>query len=392
MRLRWVTHAYPRADGDLAGHFLELLAVELVARGHQLEVLAPSDHGRGGRENRGGVEVRRLRYAPAPWETLAYRGTMADAVRSPAGLLALNGLVLGQVAALRRNSPPADLVHAHWWVPGGVSAWAALRLGGRPYVVTLHGTDVAIIERSTAARRLARRVLRGARAVTAVSSYLARRAAEAAGIDPDRISVQPMPAEVTAVTPTSGGGGIVTVGRLSRQKRIHLVLEAAAVLAREGRPLPVTIIGDGPERAGLEARAGELGLQGRVHFAGQLPPTAVAGAITGADLFVFAGVGEGLGLVAAEALMAGVPVAAVESGGISDIVPRDGAGRLVADGADEPALADRLANAMRQLVSDPGARASARAAGVEWRRRLDARAVATAFERIYQQALLGGAP
>jgi glycosyltransferase involved in cell wall biosynthesis len=391
MRLRWVTHAYPRSDGDLAGHFLELLAGELVTRGHQVEVFAPADEGRGGQEMRGGVRVCRLRYAPASWETLAYRGTMAEALRRPAGLLALNGLVLGQVAALRRNPAAADLVHAHWWVPGGVAAWAAARLGGLPYVVTLHGTDVRILERSSAARRLARRVLRGASAVTAVSSYLARRAAAVASLEPERISVLPMPAEVAAVPPTDGGAGIVTVGRLTRQKRIHLVLEAAAALAGEGRPMPVTIIGDGPERSPLESLAGQLGLQSQVHFAGRLAPAEIAGAIAGADLFAFAGVGEGLGLVAAEALMAGVPVAAVESGGIGDVVPRVGAGRLVEDGDDESAVVRRLALAIRQLMADPGARPAARAAGEEWRRRLDARFLAAAFEGVYQRAITGTA-
>ena len=253
MRLRWVTHAYPRSDGDLAGHFLELLAVGLVARGHQLEVIAPADAGRGGRERRAGVAIHRLRYAPSSWETLAYRGTMTEAVRTPAGLLALNGLVASQVAALRRNRAGVDLVHAHWWIPGGISAWAAARLGGCPYVVTLHGTDVAILARSSAARKLARRVLRGASAVTAVSAYLARRAAEVAGLAPDRIVIQPMPAEVAPVPVTTGGGGLVTVGRLTQQKRIHLIIEAAAALGREGRPLPLTIVGDGPERGRLES-------------------------------------------------------------------------------------------------------------------------------------------
>jgi len=387
MRLRWVTHAYPRSDGDVAGHFLELLAVGLVARGHQLEVIAPADEGWGGHQSRGGVEIRRLRYAPRAWETLAYRGTMTEAIRSPAGLLALNGLLAGQVAALRRNRSAIDLVHAHWWVPGGIAAWAAARLGGRPYVVTLHGTDVTLLVRSKAARTLARRVLRGASAVTAVSGFLARRAAEVAGLDPDRIVVQPMPAEVAAVSLSSGGNGMVTVGRLTRQKRIHLIVEAAAALAREGRPMPLTIIGDGPERGRLESLARDLGIADRVHFAGQLKPAGVAGAIAGADLFAFAGVGEGFGLVAAEALMAGVPVVAIDSGGIGDVVPADGAGRLVADGPDEGAVAAGLSRAMAGLLADPSARPSARTAGEAWRGRLAASTVASVFEAVYQRAL-----
>jgi len=389
MRLRWVTHAYPRYDGDLAGHFLELLAVGLVTRGHHLEVIAPADQGIGGWQTRSGVQINRLRYAPRAWETLAYRGTMTEGVRSPAGLLALNGLLAGQVVALRRNRAAMDLVHAHWWVPGGIAAWAAARLGGRPYVVTLHGTDVTLLARSKTARNLARRVLRGASAVTAVSGFLARRAAEVVGIEPEHIVVQPMPAEVAAVSFSSGGGGLVTVGRLARQKRIHLIIEAAANLAREGRAMPLTIIGEGPERGRLESLARELGMNDQVRFAGPLKPADIAGAIAGADLFAFAGVGEGFGLVAAEALMAGVPVVALNSGGIGDVVPRAGAGQLVEDVPDERGAAAGLSHAMTELLAEPAARAAARAAGEGWRRRLAASAVASVFEGVYQRAVAG---
>src|SRR5439155_907631 len=140
-----------------------------------------------------------------------------------------------------------ELVHAHWWIPGGVSAW----LARRPYIVTLHGTDVALLERSLPARLLARRVLRGAAAVTAVSSFLAERVARAAGLDERSIVVQPMPADTRAFTRTSrGGGGIVTdivppqgAGRLVRPDARDLA-EAIAELARD------------PDRRRLAAEAG----------------------------------------------------------------------------------------------------------------------------------------
>src|SRR5439155_263653 len=106
-------------------------------------------------------------------------------------------------------------------------------LARRPYVVTLHGTDVALLERSAAARWVARRVLPSAALVTAVSTYLANRAASVAGLDARRIAVQPMPVDVRAFAGTSaGGGGVVTVGRLSKQKRVDLVVEAVALLKR----------------------------------------------------------------------------------------------------------------------------------------------------------------
>ena len=213
MRLIYVTHAYPRWDGDVAGTFIERLVVALDQRGHHLHVIAPADRGDGKRERRGAVEISRVRYAWARRETLAYRGTMVEAARSAVGALTAGSLVVAQARAIARIRS-GDVVHAHWWVPGGVSAWLARIARAPRYIITLHGTDVAILEHSRVSRALARRVLKSAAAVTAVSTYVAESAAAVVGLDPEDIFVQPMPADVGRFTRTSaGGGGVVTVGR-----------------------------------------------------------------------------------------------------------------------------------------------------------------------------------
>lgn len=386
MRVVWVTHAYPRWDGDVAGAFLERLATALVERGHALTVVAPSDRGQGGVEQRRGVEVHRVRYAPAGRETLAYRGTMVEAAGAPGGAAAALALVGALALGVRRaaRAPRADLVHAHWWVPAGVAAWLAGAFGGSRYVVTLHGTDVRLLGGRGARRWTARRVLGGAAAVTAVSSYLADRAATAAGLPRGRIAVEPMPADVERIGRVSaGGGGIVTVARLTEQKRIGLVVDAVAVLHRRGRPVPLTVIGDGPERAALERRAVEAGIAGATRFVGLVAPDAIADTIGDADVFAFAATAEGYGLAAAEALMLGVPVAALRSGGgVADIVPETGGGRLVA--SDDAAA---LAAAIEELIADPTSRSAAARAGARLRERLAPAGRAAAFEAIYREVI-----
>jgi glycosyltransferase involved in cell wall biosynthesis len=382
LNIGFVTHAYPRQDGDVAGAFVERLAQALVARGHALTVIAPADEGRGGEERRQGIPVRRVRYAPARWERLAYRGTMADAARSPRGFALAAVLVARQTQAIARlaREQPLDVVHAHWWVPGGLSAW----LARHRYIVTLHGTDVALLEGFAAARLLARPVLRSAAVVTAVSSYVAERAARATGLEATRIVIQPMPVDTRAFTRTSrGGGGVVTVARLTPQKRIDLVLEAVAQLGAAGRALPLTIVGEGPERGNLERRAAELGLAPTTRFLGAVPPEQVPNAVGDADVFAFPAVGEGLGLATAEALMLGVPVvAATDGGGVTDVVPATGAGRLV-----PPHDVAALARALDELARDPDSRRRAVEAGRLVRRRVEPAAVAERFEAVYRRAL-----
>jgi glycosyltransferase involved in cell wall biosynthesis len=176
-----------------------------------------------------------------------------------------------------------------------------------------------------------------------------------------------------------GGGGVVTVGRLVAQKRIDALLEAIARLRRQGRPLRLTVIGDGPERGALERLARELGVAGQTRFRGAVPPEQLAEAVGDADVFVFPARGEGFGLAAAEALVLGIPVvAARDGGGVTDIVPPSGAGRLVPPG--DPG---QLARAIEELMRDPGTRAIAAETGRLLRRRLDADHVAGVFEELY---------
>jgi glycosyltransferase involved in cell wall biosynthesis len=327
------------------------------------------------------IPVTRVRYAPAQWETLAYRGTMVDAVRSPRGFAGATSLVLRLASAVARvcSAGAVDVVHAQWWIPGGISAW----LARQPYVVTLHGTDVALLERSRPARFVARRVLGSAAAVTAVSGYLADRAARACAMSQADIVVQAMPVDVKAFTHVSrGGGGVVTVGRLTKQKRIDLLLDAMAILRHGGKAMKLTVVGDGPERATLARQAAELGIAPDTRFLGALPPERMQDAIDDADVFAFPAVGEGLGLAIVEALLLGVPVVATkDGGGVTDIVPASGAGRLVSADPRE------LATAIAELSASAESRRAAAAAGAELRRRLDPAVVAERFEAIYRAAV-----
>lgn len=385
MQLVFVTHAYPRWPGDVAGAFVERLAVALSQRSHTVRVVAPSDEGRGGPETLSGIPISRVRYASAKRETLAYTGKMVEGSRSPLGAVAAVNLMKAQSREVTRlcRETPCEVIHAHWWVPGGVSASWSCRKTRVPYVVTVHGTDVRMLEKSLPIRAAARRVFRRAAAITAVSSYLAERVAWVAGLDPNDIVVQPMPVEVDRFDRVSaGGGGIVSIGRLTKQKNLGIVLEAMARLEREGIRAPLRLIGDGPEHATLAARARSLGLDDRVEFAGAVAPGDVPHAVGDADVSVFTAVAEGFGLGAAESLMLGVPVVALKTGGgVTDVVPESGAGRLVPP--DDPAA---LAQAIAELLRDDTGRRLAAETGRALKERFAPQAVAQAFESVYAHA------
>jgi len=378
VRVVFLTHNYPRWPGDLSGSFLATLAAALVRRGVEVRVVAPSDEGRSGEDEIDGVHVRRVRYAAARLETLAYRGTMASALRAPGGWRALAGLWRALRRAAREEMRAgADLVHAHWWLPAGLAAPP-----DAPLVVTVHGTDAAMLRTSRLARRLARPVFARARLVTAVSRELAGWVQAATGRHIAAAHVHPMPVDSDGWPWTTGGGGSLVVARLSAQKRINLAIETTAFLASCGHDLPLTIVGDGPERGTLERQVERLGIAPFVRFAGAVPPAEVGGFLARADVMLFPAQGEGFGLAAAEALMAGVPVVACwDGGGILDVVPETGAGRLTLPSAEA------LSDATLDLLQDPDRFSLARLLGESWRARLSPERVAELCEGWYREAL-----
>ncbi|MGE0553790.1 MAG: glycosyltransferase family 4 protein [Gemmatimonadales bacterium] len=375
LRVVFLTHNYPRAAGDLAGAFLHPLALALRDRGHDVRVVAPSDEGRGGEDTLDGIPVSRVRYARPERERYAYTGRMQEMLRSPGGWLALGRLL----AALRREAVRVagqgpSVMHAHWWFPAGVAL-----PGGRSAVVTVHGTDARLLGR-TSARLLARRALRAPRVVTCVSTAIAARLEPVIGGPLPESRICPMP--VTGVARESAGGrGLMVVGRLTAQKRVRLALEA---LARMRDPtIRLTIVGDGPERPALEAAAGALGVADRVTWTGRLPSDRVGAALADADLALLPARHEGLGLVAIEALLAGVPILICsDGGGLLDVAGQGGA--IVS----EP-MPEAIARAAETMLARPGARAEAHRAGRAWAERLAPAKVAERAEGWYREALGG---
>jgi glycosyltransferase involved in cell wall biosynthesis len=384
LRVVFLAHAFPRTADDVTGGFLLRLAGALRAEGVEVAAVAPAAEGLAAAERLGGVAVRRYRYAPRPAERLAYAGEMHRRAATPAGALALAGLLAAGTLAARRAARGADLVHAHWWFPAGVQAVAART--GLPLVTTLHGTDVRLARARPAARVACARVLGASAGVTAVSGWLAGQAAGFAPGLAGRVVVAPMPVDDLAFHPGTGDrprDELLFVGRLDRQKGAETALRALAELRGPAAALPLRIVGAGPEGVGLRRLAGRLGVAGRVHWDGQLPQAELAGRYRRAAVLVVPGRDEGLGLVAVEGQLSGAPVVAAASGGLLDVVIDGRTGRTFPPG--HPAA---LARTVEAVLADPAATArmvaAARQAAAA---RFGTAATARAYAAVYAQAL-----
>lgn len=174
------------------------------------------------------------------------------------------------------------------------------------------------------------------------------------------------------------------VGRLSIEKNVPELLAQFASASRSMPELRLLVVGDGPLRGRLEARARELELSGKVHFSGQVAGHEVANHLAAASLFVTASKSEVHPLNVIEALAAGLPVIAYHSPGISDTIESGIDGLLVRKD-------DELAQAMTLLAGDSDTRfnmaTAARRSASQYDIKTTVRKTVALYEELLQQEL-----
>lgn len=356
MRLLVLTHNYPRFAGDPAGAYVARLARAAADAGNEVQVIAPHIAGTSEREREGSLTLRRFRYAPQALERVGYRGASSRMLLQP-WTLAVAPLYL---SAFRRNARRAaaelrpSVIHAHWWFPGG---WVASALGV-PYLVTSHGSDVRLFDRGRWWRRMGRRVLARAAAVTAASRFLADDLERHAGPLPRPVVVTPMPVDVARFeagrgTPKAVPPRILFAGNLVPSKGVDILIRALAILKARAIPVRARILGEGPAKTGLQQLAEQQGVGSEVEWSPFLPQDRMPAEYGASTIAVLPsrGQAEGLGLTLVEALLAGCAVVGTPAGGIPEVV-QDGVTGLIAQDGDAANLAEQLA----RLLLDAGLR------------------------------------
>ena len=384
LRILTVTTSYPRSPGDFSGHFVHALAAALVARGHQVTVLAPHAKGLALEEETDGVRIVRFRYAPAALERVAYGdGIPSNLKHSPLAWLSLPGFALGLRAAVRAHSSEADVIHVNW---APTAALAGRALAGRRAVLTLHGSDASLARGGGVWRQLLVSGLSRAKRVVVVAkeqatylrgSGLLRKSPEVipSGVDPELLE------RPRKEPPAEPGFEFLFAGRLVADKGVKQLLEAFGRLSRTHPTARLTFMGAGPEEGALRERATAAALDQEVAFLGALPHAEALDAIAAADAFVLPSHAEGSPLSVTEALALGTPVVATHVGALPELLGADG---LLVEPGDTTSLARAMARVMEdrglveQLVREGRQRI---AAHYTWP------AVALAYERVFAGAL-----
>jgi glycosyltransferase involved in cell wall biosynthesis len=237
----------------------------------------------------------------------------------------------------------ADIVHTHL-VHADVYGAVATKLRGRRLVSTKHNDDPF---RAGPFRYVERTLSRAADRVVTITEALRRFTIERVGVPAGKVETihygldgEPEPwGENPPDDVPADARVLLAVSRLTGQKGLDVAIDALRLLPDD---VVLVVLGDGPERAALEARAPE----GRVFMPGRVPD--VAAWLRRATVFVHPARWEGFGLAVLEAMIAGVPVVATRVSSLPELVgdagvlvPPDDAGALargIASALERPEL------------------------------------------------------
>lgn len=378
MRVAYLVSQYPAVNHT----FILREIVALRAGGFDIDVVSirPPDRPASAMTDVERGELSRTRAVKDVSLAAAAAAQLAEAVTNPAGYF--RGLA--QAFRMGRGSAPATLSHlfyfaeaviaGRWMRARGVTHFHThfsstvglllARVFPITWSITIHGPE----EFNDTTGFFMGEKIASAKFVAAISSYARSQILRCC--DPqlwDKVHTCRLGVDgsVFAPRPEPAGGEppeILCVGRLAPVKAQYILIEALPILAARGVPAVLRLVGDGPDRAMLEAAAARMGISQRVIFDGWRNQDEVRDRYRRASVFAMASFAEGIPVVLMEAMGMEIPVLATRIMGIPELI-EDGKSGLLVPPADPAALAD----ALERLLTDAELR---RALGPEGRRRV----------------------
>ncbi len=224
-----------------------------------------------------------------------------------------------------------DLIHVHYAIPHASAAYLAkqiLKYKGIhvPVITTLHGTDITLVGRDPSFEPVVTFSINESDGVTAVSESLRDDTYSSFEIlsnievipnfiDLERFQKQPKEHFKLAICP-NGEKLLMHTSNFRKVKRIEDIIQVFAKVQKLV-PSKLLLVGDGPERSGIEALCRDLGVASDVRFLGKLDT--IEEALSLADLFFLTSEKESFGLAALEAMACEVPVISSNAGGIPEV-------------------------------------------------------------------------
>jgi 1,4-alpha-glucan branching enzyme len=368
----------PRHVGGLGIHVRDL-AETLVQQNYNVHVLTLDSGEKAHSYMRNGVHIHALAI-PHQHENesdflswmLQYNIAMADFGRR----------------LIRRMSKSPIIIHAHDWMV----SYAARELQqyfGLPLIATIHATEYGRNnglhnETQRAIGRLESALVNSADQVICCSRSMEKEIQRLFRTEPIKINVIPNAVGSIPYQEISRNSReILFIGRLVVEKGVQILIEAFARLLTDYPNAHLTIAGSGPYAPNLHQQVEDLGIASSVNFTGFVSEDVRNQLLARCQVAVFPSLYEPFGIVALEAMAAGVPVIASRTGGLAETVDDLKTGLL-----SPPGDVEALRQSLAQLFDDPAlAKTLVQNAHAKVERDYSWEAVAKQTRAIYQKQL-----
>ncbi|MFN5478652.1 MAG: N-acetyl-alpha-D-glucosaminyl L-malate synthase BshA [Chitinophagaceae bacterium] len=287
-----------------------------------------------------------------------------------------------------------DLLHVHYAIPHASAAYMAqqiLKTEGiqTPFITTLHGTDITLVGKDKTYAPVVTFSINQSDAITAVSDNLRQETLTHFAIEKDisvihnfvdihRFNKKPIDAFKKAISPNNEKI-ILHASNFRKVKRIADVIYTFNKIRTE-IPSKLLLVGDGPERPMAEELCRELGICDDARFVGKQQDMEEIYAI--ADLFLLPSEYESFGLSALEAMAAGAPVIATNTGGLPEILT-DGKDGFMSSVGD----VEHMSRNAKRLLSNPILHAQFKKAAREKAESFDMSRIVPRYEELYEQVV-----
>lgn len=285
-----------------------------------------------------------------------------------------------------------DLIHVHYAIPHASAAYLAkqiLKYKGIhvPVITTLHGTDITLVGRDPSFEPVVTFSINESDGVTAVSESLRNDTYSSFEIlsnievipnfiDLNRFQKQPKEHFKLAICP-NGERLLMHTSNFRKVKRIEDIIRVFAKVQKQ-IPAKLLLVGDGPERSGMEALCRDLGVAADVRFLGKLDT--IEEALSLADLFFLTSEKESFGLAALEAMACEVPVISSNAGGITEVNIHGETG-FVSEIGD---VDDMVANTIK-ILTDEGLHLQMKANALARAKEFSLEKILPMYERYYEK-------
>jgi glycosyltransferase involved in cell wall biosynthesis len=177
-------------------------------------------------------------------------------------------------------------------------------------------------------------------------------------------------------------GSIITASRLTEQKRLDILIDAARMLTADGMDVTVEIYGDGPARGSLTNLVASQKLDNRIKIHEPVPQDVLAEKYRRSEIAVLVSEREGFGLTLPEAMLCGCAAVGSRSGGITDIISEEEQNGMLV----EPGDSDSLYRVLKMLLTDREKLLNVQRRGTESaQKRYSMKAGVSAFSELFNE-------